>query len=178
VRLERSGKLKKSASSGTRTDDLPACSIVPQPRAPRIAIRFFRMLNFKRTLPAYLVRWKIRMCSTHEQDALPRKCSNCTSLHYRGTGSCTDRLKGCVGGSVSLTGTGRGRGKPITIFRSFRLGVGTVVAQSAWRLDYGLKDRGIGARIPVGAKGPLCPDRLWGPFCLLHNRKRELCPRR
>jgi hypothetical protein len=38
VRLEGLGKLKKSTSSGTRTDDLPACSIVPQPttlpRAP------------------------------------------------------------------------------------------------------------------------------------------------
>jgi hypothetical protein len=38
VRLEGSGKLKKSTSSGTRISDLPACSIVPQPttlpRAP------------------------------------------------------------------------------------------------------------------------------------------------
>jgi hypothetical protein len=38
VRLEALGKLKKSTSSGTRTGDLPACSIVPQPttlpRAP------------------------------------------------------------------------------------------------------------------------------------------------
>jgi hypothetical protein len=31
VRLEGFGKLKESTSSGTRTDDLPACSIVPQP---------------------------------------------------------------------------------------------------------------------------------------------------
>jgi hypothetical protein len=38
VRLEGLGKLKKYISSGTRTGDLPACSIVPQPttlpRAP------------------------------------------------------------------------------------------------------------------------------------------------
>jgi hypothetical protein len=38
VRLEGLGKFKKSTSSGTRTGDLPACSIVPQPttlpRAP------------------------------------------------------------------------------------------------------------------------------------------------
>jgi hypothetical protein len=38
VRLEGLGKLKISTSSGTRTGDLPACSIVPQPttlpRAP------------------------------------------------------------------------------------------------------------------------------------------------
>jgi hypothetical protein len=31
VQLEGLGKLKKSTSSGTRTGDLPACSIVPQP---------------------------------------------------------------------------------------------------------------------------------------------------
>jgi hypothetical protein len=31
VRLERLGKLKKCTSSGTRTGDLPACSIMPQP---------------------------------------------------------------------------------------------------------------------------------------------------
>jgi hypothetical protein len=31
VRLEGLGKLKKSTSSGIRTGDLPACSIVPQP---------------------------------------------------------------------------------------------------------------------------------------------------
>jgi hypothetical protein len=39
VRLEGLGQLKKSTSSGTRTGDLPACIIVPQPttlpRAPR-----------------------------------------------------------------------------------------------------------------------------------------------
>jgi hypothetical protein len=38
VRLEGLGKLKKSTSSGTRTGNLRACSIVPQPttlpRAP------------------------------------------------------------------------------------------------------------------------------------------------
>jgi hypothetical protein len=31
VWLEGLGKLKKSTSSGARTGDLPACSIVPQP---------------------------------------------------------------------------------------------------------------------------------------------------
>jgi hypothetical protein len=39
VRLEGLGKLKKFTLSGTRTGDLPACSVVPQPttlpRAPR-----------------------------------------------------------------------------------------------------------------------------------------------
>jgi hypothetical protein len=38
VRLEGLGKLKKSTSSGTRTGDLPAYSVAPQPttlpRAP------------------------------------------------------------------------------------------------------------------------------------------------
>jgi hypothetical protein len=37
VRLEELGKLKKSTSSGTRTGDLPACNIVPQPTTlPRV----------------------------------------------------------------------------------------------------------------------------------------------
>jgi hypothetical protein len=31
MRLERLGKLKDFISSGTRTGDLPACNIVPQP---------------------------------------------------------------------------------------------------------------------------------------------------
>jgi hypothetical protein len=31
VRLEGLGKLKKSTSSGIRSRDLPACSVVPQP---------------------------------------------------------------------------------------------------------------------------------------------------
>jgi hypothetical protein len=34
VRLEGLGQLKKSTSSGTRTSDLLACSIVPQPTMP------------------------------------------------------------------------------------------------------------------------------------------------
>jgi hypothetical protein len=42
VRLEGLGKLKKCTSSGTRTGDLPACSIVPQPttlpRAPFLLV--------------------------------------------------------------------------------------------------------------------------------------------
>jgi hypothetical protein len=37
VRLEGLGKLEKSTSSGIRTGDLPACSIVPQPTTlPRV----------------------------------------------------------------------------------------------------------------------------------------------
>jgi hypothetical protein len=41
VRLEGLGQLKISTSSGTRTGDLPACSIVPQPTTlPRAPIRF------------------------------------------------------------------------------------------------------------------------------------------
>jgi hypothetical protein len=34
LRLEGLGKLKKSTASGTRTGDIPACSIVPQPTMP------------------------------------------------------------------------------------------------------------------------------------------------
>jgi hypothetical protein len=42
VRLEGLGKLKKSTLSGTRTRDLPACSIMPQPT----------------TLPRSLLAWE------------------------------------------------------------------------------------------------------------------------
>jgi hypothetical protein len=51
VRLEGLGKLKKKKStlSGTRTGDLPACSIVPQPtmlpRAPIYPFKFFEISN-------------------------------------------------------------------------------------------------------------------------------------
>jgi hypothetical protein len=41
VRLEELGKLKKYTSSGTRTGDLPACSVVPQPiTVPRAPLYF------------------------------------------------------------------------------------------------------------------------------------------
>jgi hypothetical protein len=35
---------------------------------------------------------------------------------------------------------------------------------------YGLDDRGVGVRVPVGSRifpSPCCPDRLWGPPSLL-----------
>jgi hypothetical protein len=37
---------------------------------------------------------------------------------------------------------------------------------------YGLDDRGVGVRVPVGSRifsSPSRPDRLWGPPCLLSN---------
>jgi hypothetical protein len=42
---------------------------------------------------------------------------------------------------------------------------------------YGLEDRGIGVRVPVGSKifsSPRSPERLWGP--LLSNGYRGLFP--
>jgi hypothetical protein len=62
VRLEGLGKLKKSTSSGTRTGDLPACSIVPQPttlpRAPVLNIdqgwKTFQIKRVKEKLNIYL----------------------------------------------------------------------------------------------------------------------------
>jgi hypothetical protein len=45
VRLEGLGKLKKSTSSGTRTGDLRACSIVPQPTTPPCAPRSLSSLQ-------------------------------------------------------------------------------------------------------------------------------------
>jgi hypothetical protein len=40
---------------------------------------------------------------------------------------------------------------------------------------YGLDDRGIGVRVPVGSRifsSPRRPDRLWGPPSLLSNGYR------
>jgi hypothetical protein len=46
VRLEGLGKLKKSTSSGTRTGDHPACSIVPQPTTlPRASYGILVLTN-------------------------------------------------------------------------------------------------------------------------------------
>jgi hypothetical protein len=41
---------------------------------------------------------------------------------------------------------------------------------------YGLDDRGVGVRVPVGSifSSPRCPDRLWGPPNLLSNGYRGL----
>jgi hypothetical protein len=44
---------------------------------------------------------------------------------------------------------------------------------------YGLDDRGIGVRVPVGSRifsSPRRPHRLWGPPCLLSNAYREFFP--
>jgi hypothetical protein len=46
---------------------------------------------------------------------------------------------------------------------------------------YGLYDRGVGVRVPVGSNifsSPCRPDRLWAPTNLLSHGYRELFPRR
>jgi hypothetical protein len=44
---------------------------------------------------------------------------------------------------------------------------------------YGLDDREVGVRVPVGSRiiiSPCRPDRLWGPPNPLYNGYRELFP--
>jgi hypothetical protein len=46
--------------------------------------------------------------------------------------------------------------------------------------DYGLEDRGVWIRVPLGSRifsSPRHPDRLWGPPSLLCNGYRVLFPR-
>jgi hypothetical protein len=61
--LEGLGKLKKSTSSGTRSGDLLACSIVPQqttlPCAPAKRLLFVRYVD----VPSYLLEFQLFPCN-------------------------------------------------------------------------------------------------------------------
>jgi hypothetical protein len=56
MRLEGLSKLKESTSPGTRTDDLPACSIAPQPTTlPRAVLKNKMFLNLKLSISENLI---------------------------------------------------------------------------------------------------------------------------
>jgi hypothetical protein len=42
---------------------------------------------------------------------------------------------------------------------------------------YGLDDRGVGGRVPVGSRSPRRSDRFWGPPNFLPNGYRGIFPR-
>jgi hypothetical protein len=49
---------------------------------------------------------------------------------------------------------------------------GTISAVGCYLMLYGLEDRGVGVRVPVGSRifsTPHCPDWPWGPPSLLAN---------
>jgi hypothetical protein len=62
LRLEGLGKLKKSTSSGTRTGDLPACSIVPQPTTLPHGIKVEEMSPHVLGFAVKIYAYKIRKC--------------------------------------------------------------------------------------------------------------------
>jgi glutamine synthetase len=57
----------------------------------------------------------------------------------------------------------------LTSYKTFNRSRDSVVGTAT---SYGLGDRGVGVRVPVGSRissSPLRPDRLWGPPNLLSN---------
>jgi hypothetical protein len=78
VRLEGLGKLRKYTSSGTRTGDLPACSIVPQPTTlpgatfpvviyRKISLSFLPLAPLLGSLPQYWSTGLITQFLDHSQ---------------------------------------------------------------------------------------------------------------
>jgi hypothetical protein len=71
VRLEGLGKLKKSTSFVTRTSDLPACSIVPEPntlaRAPLFGSTWFKFQSvvFSNKLIHHSNSYLLTICDDH-----------------------------------------------------------------------------------------------------------------
>jgi hypothetical protein len=68
VRLEGLGKLKRSTSSGTRTSDLPACSILPQPSTlPRALLHLVLSLRLVDLHLHFPLRFHGMMFTAHRE---------------------------------------------------------------------------------------------------------------
>jgi hypothetical protein len=66
-------------------------------------------------------------------------------------------------------------------YSSYCFSIRSLYSIVAIATGYGLEDRGVGVRVPVGSRifsSPKRPDQLWGPSSLLPNGYRRLFPRR
>jgi hypothetical protein len=108
--------------------------------------------------------WEANICSTTQ--GFTNLLWN-TEVHYR------------VHRTSPLVPTEPDESSPHLSFHSFKINFTIKGRGSAVGIGYGLDDRGIGVRVPVGPRiftPPYRPDRLWGPPSLLYNGYRALFP--